>query len=36
MKRSFEAVYHGVLPKGTFPFVYVRCFGSICHDEKGV
>jgi hypothetical protein len=24
MKRALEAVYSGVLPKGTFPFVYLR------------
>lgn len=24
LKRSVEAVYSGILPKGTFPFVYLR------------
>jgi len=27
MKRSLEVVYHGVLPKGTSPFVYLRYAG---------
>jgi DNA mismatch repair protein MLH1 len=24
MKRALEAVYSGVLPKGSFPFIYLR------------
>ncbi|KAF7761503.1 hypothetical protein Agabi119p4_9495 [Agaricus bisporus var. burnettii] len=40
MKRSFEAVYHGVLPKGAFPFVYLsldidpRCVDVNVHPTK--
>lgn len=25
VKRAIESVYSGVLPKGAFPFVYLRC-----------
>lgn len=25
IKRAIESVYSGVLPKGAFPFVYLRC-----------
>ncbi|KAL9709899.1 DNA mismatch repair protein Mlh1 [Leucoagaricus gongylophorus] len=40
MKRSLEAVYHGVLPKGTSPFVYLsleiepRCVDVNVHPTK--
>lgn len=30
MKRSFEGVYHSILPKGNPPFVYLRCVVSNC------
>ncbi|KAF9447828.1 DNA mismatch repair protein MutL [Macrolepiota fuliginosa MF-IS2] len=40
MKRSLEAVYHAILPKGSFPFVYVslevdpRCVDVNVHPTK--
>jgi DNA mismatch repair protein MLH1 len=39
MKRSFEAVYHAVLPKGSFPFIYLRyiyqtTISKMCGDKN--
>lgn len=30
MKRAFEAVYNGILPKGAFPFIYLRSAKYSC------
>ena len=32
MKRAFEAVYNGILPKGSSPFVYLRSVSVLVVD----